>query len=295
MIGQFRTYAQSKADLENEVLVGNQFHDVTQPINSKTNGKDYPITAESNGVSIYIDEYRGYVNCSTKSVHNSCSNLRIRKHENLTFSKLKNVVKSLEKLNLNIESNKVSQLNMSFTIPVTGVIKEIIQTNIYLHKCKYYNYNKKSLSKHYAMKEFEYTNYTIGFYTVINHKNESYLNIILKLKKSVEFNRKKVLINRIEDFAVKENLDMLFNIFMKKFDEIVMVDNFEEVAEKDDELLKKYLNYRFWEEAHEYKNRQYKSRHFKNFVLILQRNNLDTKKTEIKNQLLKSFKQFIEN
>jgi hypothetical protein len=147
-------------------------------------------------------------------------------------------------------------------------------------------------------KEFVYHNYTLGIYADPKNKNSKSkrLKIELKVNKSVVL--KKLGINGIIDLLDKSKLQALFDEFLKRFDELTIIDeiiNSAPFSETDLENLKKYTNPTFWSELTIKNKRQEKLTHKNNFLRIQNEYGLNNLKNELKKSLAEAFSIFINN
>lgn len=288
MISSLRTYSLNKSEVETKLLEGDLFSNVSMTTNPLNNDLEYTIKADENGISISIDRYRCYVIGSLKFIYNSISKIKLDSRKNLKLSHIKTAINAIDNLNIDFNKNKVSGLNLSFIIPTDILAKDLIKTNILMHNFKYYNrdvINNKSID----MKEFVYHNFTIGFYSEKKVVSQFFLKVSLNINKSVEFKN----INTPNDLLSKNSLDYLFNLFMLRFNETIIVDNYSEVQGKDGKLLHQFLNYRYWENLAKTKSRQTLSRHKKKFKSLIIKHNLNTQKLKLEKELFKAFNESI--
>lgn len=292
MISFFRNYPINKNAIENSVLRSDLFTNVKCTYNLKEKQEGYPINANLESISISIDKYRSYMNCFTKPILNTSCNKNVPRYRNIKYSELQSTIQHLTDFGLGIEKHKISKIHLSLVIQLNIDIKDLIKTNIYLHKSKYYNHNKNHANISGDIKEFDYSHYKIGFYEVKNPFGKSFLKITLQLKKNTHF---KNHINNVEDLTKKENLKYLFEILIKRFNEVVIVDNFDKIDSKKGKQVNKYLNYRFWENISKTRSRQVKSSHMKKFLSIINELKLAKTKSIIHDELKREFTSFLKS
>ena len=188
---------------------------------------------------------------------------------------------------------KISKISYGFSVPTNVAGKDLVKINVLMHKLNYYNHDKKHKKK-VELKEFEYTNHTIGVYaSKKEHGLENFLTINLTLNKSLDL--KKIGIVTINDLVKKEKLKLLFDLFMVRFNELIIVDNYENVKGKDNQSLRKYLNYRYWETLSIKTTRQTKCRERKKFLALIVKYNLNKQKLYLEAELRKAFEEFYNN
>ncbi len=291
MIDFVRSYHNDKTQLEDTVLNGDLFDDVRRTIDPKTGETIYPITSSCDGFFVSIDRYRAYINCVIKAILYNFSKVKLRSSKNFSFSDLKTAVNSINAVSDHDET-KLSGIHVGFVIPTTIAGKEIIKMNVLMHKYKYCNHDLMKNTKEH-IKEFVSHNYKIGFYSYKNPENENFLKIVLKLNKSAEFS--KYEIKSLNDLIQKKKLIDLFKLFMKRFDEMIIIDSFESFEGDDYRALQEFLNYGYWKKLAKTKSRQTQSRHKKKFEALIYKYHLDSQKIELKKELNNAFTRFISN
>ncbi|WP_341221594.1 hypothetical protein [Polaribacter atrinae] len=292
MIDFIRTYHKNKSQFELKILNDESFAGLKKTINLRTKEESYPMTCSKDGFSIEIDEYRLYINCFIKAIINKTSISKLKSHSNLSFSKLKNVLEYLNENIVELRKLKLSGLHVGFTIPTELKGQEIIKMNILMHKFNYYNHNKTS-NKSKEIKEFTYYNFKILFEADKKGNNQYFLKVLLKINKSVEL--KKIGINDITDLLSNVKIKNLFDLLIKKIDELAIIDEYLDFGGKDYEMLNEYLTSTYWKDLAKRKSRQTQLRHKRKFKQIIEKYNLNTQKTDLKRRLNKVFDEFISN
>lgn len=290
MIESLRSYHRDKWLFESFIIKGGKYSDVKKIFNVNTKSIEYPITAKENGVVISIDQYKGYFTGFPKIIHNNFNKSKLNTYRNLSYSQFKSSIDVLNEFIINPEDTKLSGIQLGFSIPSIIKGEDIIKLNILMFQYQYYNHNKKQ-DKNRELKEFVSTNYTIGVYAEKKIKGQQhFIKIILNLKKSVEF--KKFGISNINDLQEKEKLRLLFESFISKFNDLIIVDSF---IGQDYGQLQKFLNSRYWKDLANSKSRQTSYIHRKKFQELILKNSLNTQKLYLEKELRKAFEQFISN
>jgi hypothetical protein len=293
MIDSIRSYYPEgcKTFMEREVMEKNLFTEASINRNLISEKDEYPIKASYNGISIEIDKYRFYVNTKYLIIYNNSNERRINKYRNLKFSDFQNCLKQVNDFLPKYSRNLISSIKISFVIPTEYYGRDIIKENIISHGYKYYNHNKKFNSID-EVKEFEFSDFKFAFYADKKEKNENYLRIVYTIKKA---HFKKAQVKHPNDLSEKQKLEIVFGLFLKRFDNFIIVDNFHDVKEGDSLLLKDFLTYRYWEELDKQKTRQTKHRKMKLFKNLIAENKLDKIKKSIRENLIKAYHEFIKN
>ncbi|AXG73515.1 hypothetical protein DVK85_04415 [Flavobacterium arcticum] len=293
MIDIIKSYHKTKSEYQLFITERDVFEDVKRLTNLKTGEVNYPITAYQNGVSVLIDKYRAFIIGYLKNIHRCISKGYMHQFENLTFSDSLRAIKNLKSYMIDSGETKISKISYGFSVPTKKAGKDLIKMNILMHKLNYYNHNKKK-KKNIELKEFEYTNYTIGIYASKKKLGlENFLSINLTLSKSLELRKMGIL--NVNDLEKKEKLKLLFDFFMLRFNEIIIVDNYENVKGKDKLSLEKYLSNRYWESFNTQNGRKAKYREKTKFNALILKYNLNKEKLNLESELRKAFSVFISN
>lgn len=293
MVESTKSYHESKIVFEAFLLRSNKFSEVNRPTNTKSYSKGYPITSYECGVNASVRKYVANISGSHKAIYNSISNPRLNSLNNLTYSQFKKSVKHLDEFMINSENTILSGMKLGFTIPTKIRGRDLIRLNILMHKFQYYNFNKVP-QKRQEIKEFDKTNYSIGFYAdKKNIDKQYYIKIVLEFHNRKEFDEFEI--KNINDLLKKDILRKLFDLFMKKFNEMIIVDNYKNIEGNDHELLKDFLGYRYWRNLSQSSSRSTPYRHRMKFHKIIKKHNLNTQKLYLENELRKAFEKFISN
>lgn len=293
MIESVRLYHKNRALFENFVITSDKFSQVKKTIDIKTKCIQYPISAIEPGVFVSIDEYKGYITGFPKVLFNNDNNPKRHAYSNLTYSQFKSSITSFKKFIIEPEYTRVSALKFGFSIPTNIEGTELINLNILMHNLHYYNHNTKP-KKNQVLKEFVYTNYTIGVYAdKVEDSRKHFIKIILHLKKSVEF--RKFGIENISDLMQHKTLIALFGLLMEKFNDLIIVDSFQSFEVKDIELLQEFMIQRYWKTLAKTKSRQTTLRHRRKFQELINKYGLNTQKLSLEKELKKAFEEFVSN
>jgi hypothetical protein len=296
MIDNIRIYYKPKYEYENWFLKTKLLNDKNSNYNLKSGNKEYPITCSEYGINFIIDEYNSFISIHLKAFHNSTNyREKLSSIQNISFSQLHNILQKAKPYLLDVNKVKISQIQLTFSIPLEVSGKSVIEKNILMLNYKYYNHNKqKQKQKQKITKEFELTNFKITFIAEKKGDKSNYLNIILKMKKNVEFRG----IQFIHQLLEKEKLKEMFSIFLKRYDQLIIVDSiesFEGFKGIDKSLMKKFMFYGYWTNTSEKISRQALCKQKKKFESLLSKYNLLKNKTTITKKLEIAFEEFISN
>ncbi|MBD3863256.1 hypothetical protein [Olleya marilimosa] len=293
MIDMIKSYHKTKSEYQLFITGSNVFDDVKGVVDIKTGEESYPIKAYQNGVSALIDKYRAFIIGNLKSIHRHVSRGYMHQYKNLTFSEYFIALENFKSYIIDSDETKISKISYGFSVPTKIAGKDLIKMNILMHKLNYYNHNKKN-KKNTELKEFEYTNHTICVYASKKGLGlENYLRVNLTLNKSLDL--KKIGVITVSDLVNKEKLKLLFDLFMLRFNDIIIVDNYENVKGKDKISLDKYLSNRYWESFNTQNGRKAKYREKTKLHALILKHNLNKEKLNIESELRKAFSVFISN
>ncbi|MCB0744806.1 MAG: hypothetical protein KDC67_12940, partial [Ignavibacteriae bacterium] len=261
----------------------------------KTNYLIYPIKGNYNGFYVEIDKYKGYFIANYKEVYNSNNSKYILKCKNLTYSNFKQCL-SLQLLNMYTpENTSLTRLKISFCIDLETDVTRFLKTHLIMHKFNYYNLNKVPGKKRDFIK-FDYDNFSIELSTCnckSRLKNEkAKLKVTWYIKDSSEINFSFNL--NVADLLIVENLEGLFSLYIKRFDELIIIDKskISKILDlKEKELMTEYTTYGFWKSLDKYR----RHRHKKTFLGIVEKYELDTINVFIRNSLIRELTNFINN
>jgi hypothetical protein len=296
MIDNIRIYYQPKIEYQKWLLKTDLFKNQVCKYNYSTNLIDYPISAsiEGNGIKIHIDKYKAFISIYVKAFHNSTEYRgKLSSIRNISFSQLNNILQKTESFLVNVNRAKISQIQLSFAIPLEIPGKSIIEENILMLNYKYYNHDRIK-QKQKIIKKFELTNFNMTFMAEKKGVKSNYLNVVLKMKKSLEFKELQFIYHLLE----KEKLKEIFSVFLKRYDQLIIVDSiesFERFNGVDKSLMKKFMFYGYWTNTSEKISRQALCKQKKKFESLLSKYDLLKNKTTIKRKLEIAFEEFISN
>lgn len=264
----------------------------------KSGFMDYPIKASIEGISIFIDEYKSFISIHLKTFHNSLDDTKkLSSIQNISFTQIMNLLEKVEPYLLNVYKTKISQIQLQLSIPTEVSAKSIIENNILMFKYHYYNHNKrKNNNGKKVLKEFQFTNFSFTFSAFKEGNKANNLSIFFKMNKSVEF--KGLHIKHIHDLVEKEKLKKLFSIFLKRYNQFIIVDTidtYEIFNGNDKNLMQKFMTYGYWDNTSKTISKQALHNQKKNFESLLSKYELLKLKNTFKSKLELAFEKFINN
>lgn len=297
MIESIRLYYKPKKEYQNNVLNSKLFENKACEYDFISDLIDYPIVISTDGISVFIDEYRSYITIHLKTFYNSLDDVKkISSIQNISFSQLMNLLQKVKPYLLDIKKTKISQIQLKLSFPTEVSGKSIIERNILMFKYKYYNHNKKK-NKQNILKVFELNNISFTFSADKKDVHKAnFLNVILKMNKSAEF--KETQINNIHQLLEKEKLERLFSIFLKRYNQLLIVDaidNYEIFKGNDKKLMQNFMTYDYWNNTSKIISKQALYNQKKKFESLLSKYELLKLKNTFRSELELAFEKFINN
>lgn len=290
MIDFVRLYYRDKIRLENSVLTPGNFATVNTVMEYFTGEVKYPYTTNVGSMDVGISKNSGYVKNSLHKLHNFNATGDEQNHNNFSYSTICDTIDFLSKKIVDANSTKLTQLEFGINIAIDKLPEIVVRRNFLMHKLKggsSNDYRGKG-----ELKQFTHNNYFIKVYDKGKQfgLEENILRFEIKFIKAKEFHALGVC--NLEDLKSKENLRKLFVYLLKRFDELTIVDDFNEttiVENNDYDKLSRYTNPIFWNEEIKGKHQQTRSRHREEFERLLEKNDLLNTKFYLRKLLIQKF------
>ena len=296
MIGYNSNYYKDKNQLQNHIFRDEKFKLARGQVNIHSLKKHYPIEVSYNGMKFRLDEYRGYISGSLPFYFYK-SQPKKKFTPDFGYQKLSKTIDILKADTIDLEKSFLSKLHFELSISSTIRADLIIKNNIIMLKRRGYNQNKIG-SLNNELKQFQFNEFTLGVYD--NNKRKGHnnsLKFILKFKKSTKL-RSMGIIN-VLDLKDKTKLRKLFIEFLKRFDELTIVDSFDDYGQfcsRDQKKMLLYMNVNFWGSfLQSQSGRKARSRATKDFERIQNKHNLNSLKIEMRCALEKRYEFLINN
>lgn len=297
MIDWVRIYWKSKIHYESYVAEEKKIYEVKRHLDLEKNHLTKHFKSSVKGINIEIDHYKAFITGMSKIIHNNLNNENILSaSQNLTFTDLALTIQVLLDHMTNIDQSNVSQIQIGFSVPTNIPGKEIIRTNLLMHKSKYYNTDiGKKNSKEF--KKFTYRNYSIELNAEKKDQNRlNYINVSVKFKKNKEL--RPCGLQNVKDLLKQEVIKELFSVFMSRFNQLIIIDAIQDYnifREKDKRLMKDFMGNAYWYDLPNKIARQNVWRKKKKFLSLIEEYNLNTIKKDLVEKLKTEFNIFINN
>lgn len=240
-----------------------------------------------NTIEVGTQKNGGYVKNSLHKMHNYLISKRSNNYNDFTYSNLINTIESIKKALPTLGEKHLTQLEFGFNIETTKPSSKIIESNILLHKelgaAKEDFYGKGTL------KRFKHNRYQIKVYDKAKQYglSQNILRFEIKFTNRKEFNP--LGIHTLNDLHDKSNLRNLFNYLLMRFDEMIILDNYDHLNEEVTNFLNIYTNPKTWIDKRQNLARK-KLKPIKNkFKKIVETYKLDILKNELRQKMKSKF------
>lgn len=290
MIDYIRLHWRNKFRIEKHVIKEGNFEELFQIYESHSGEIRYPYTTSFYGMSIVLTEKYGYVKNSIHKSYNIRHNEESHNYNDFTYANLCEQIDYIINRLTDIESSGITQLEFGLNIPIGVNAEDIIEKNILMHKFKSANHNKEYYGTG-KLKQFDHYNYVFKIYDKAKQYGliTNIIRIEIKFMKAKEFQA--IGVFNLVDLKNRTILCQLFFLLLKRFDELIIIDDFIhiEMVNEDLRLLRKYSNTRFWEIELKDKHPNTRSRHKDKFLSLLKKYDLLKIKTLLREQLIRKF------
>jgi hypothetical protein len=295
MIDFVRVRFNYKNEVEDYITTEGNFDEVTMGYELHSETTKYPMRTKFVNMDLVVTEHTGYMKNSLHKFHNCKTEGNDHNHNDFSFENLQKVINELTQKLPFLEDSRITQLEFGFNIETEIPAEEIIKNSLFLYRGKLYNHNKQFRGAGEYL-QFDSTNYCIKIYDKAKHykvKGKNILRIEIKYVEKSELTRLKI--TKLTDLLDKSKLQVLFNDFIKKIDEMIIIDSYDsiDILPKDKEKITRYSNPKYWTNLSN--RRMTKSNHKTDFKRLLTKYSLNTVEQFIKDSVNKKFQYLINN
>ncbi len=297
MIDFIRVHYSDKSRLEPYVLNPEVFSKIYSVFDIHKEEILYPYKTNLENMEIVINETSGYVKNSLHKLNNLLLEGEAHNHNDFSYSQICSMVDFLKDNIIDIATSKLTQLEFGLNIRVPVQAKDLISKSVLMHNLQRHSAVKDFKGKGYLLM-FEHYNYIIKIYDKAKQygiRDQNILRFEIKFISPKEFNKLGVF--NINDLKNKEKLNNLFNYLLRRFEELLIVDDFshQEITLEDFEKINMYSSFSFWDKFRNENKRQSKLNHKKKYVSLLEQYGLLKSKNYLKKELIEKFNQLIHN
>lgn len=296
MIDFIRIQYKDKSVIEPFVMLEDNFKELTTTLVYHTGEIQYPYKVSIKNMDISVNRHFVYVKNSLHKLNNVLSGDGNQNHNDFGYDSLCKVIDFLCANLVGLDHADITQLEFGLNIEVPKPAEVIIRENIIMHNYKGCSHNTTFQGRG-EFRQFDYSNYYIKIYDKAKQYkvDKNILRFEVKFIRKKEFN--KLDVRFIDHLKSKESLGLLFQYLLKRFDEMVIVDDMNDVdiPSEDCRLIESYLSSRFWDEIISNGNRNKKAEHKKVFNGLLIKYDLLNMKREMKQFLEDKYQELINN
>ena len=295
MIDFVRVHYSDKSRLEPFVMEKETFESVITSFQYRTSEILYPYKANLGNMEIVINESGGYVKNSVHKLNNLLLTGDGHNYNDFPYSQLCSTIDYLSDNIIDVNEKKLTQLEFGLNISVTKRAETIIKKSILMHNLERHTALRKFKGRGYLL-EFEHTNYIIKVYDKAKQykRLENTLRFEIKFISPKEFNPLGVY--NLEDLKSKENLENLFSHMLKRFDELLIVDDITkngEIIPRDLDDLNIYSSFAYWSNLSDNNQRQKKMVDKRKYNALLEKYDLLKTKRTLRALLVEKFEGLI--
>lgn len=295
MIDFVRVHYHDKSRLEPFVMNKENFDRIITTLDYHDAVVLYPYRAKLENMEIVINENGGYVKNSLHKLNNVLVTGEDHNYNDFPYSELCSSIDYMSDKIIDVTEKKLTQLEFGLNINVPRSAKSIIKKSILMHNMERHTGLREFKGRGYLL-EFEHTNYIIKVYDKAKQykRPENTLRFEIKFISAKEFNPHGIY--NLSDLKSKENLQNLFNYMLKRFDEVLIVDDItkiEEITARDLDDLNIFSSFAYWESLTVNNQRQTKMRHRIKYQALLETYDLLKTKRSLRALLVEKFEELI--
>lgn len=240
---------------------------------------------------------RNHIKGSIHKWYNIQRNLDEQNYNDFTFS---DVVNAIDMLALVTGSDEmfISRLEFGFNIETNLCLDDVIKNSFLFYNksiCKELStFNGKGLLKRFETSKYDFKVYDKGLQYDLNNEKISTLRIEIVYKTSSEL--EKLKIRYLKDLKNKSKVRGVFLDFLKKFNKMTILDNFDTVSDASKTcMLYKYSNPIYWNMHFKKISSSFKHRKYREFNTLLSELDLVSTKNLLINKLKEKYIYLINN
>lgn len=294
MVDFVRLFWRDKARFEHFVVQEKNFAEVDTLFGLHTGQIKYPYRTSFNSMEVKVTAKYGYVFNSIHKAHNEIHLGEVQNHNDFGYTGICSMIDHIRKRVTDVDNASITQFEFGFNIETSIPAEEIITNNVLMHMTSGPNHTRLFNGRG-KLKQFDHHNYVLKIYDKGKQYrlNKNVLRFEVRFQKAREF--QKFGIFRLDDLKDKFKLRQLFKYLLQKFEELIIVDQFEEsrIEPIDLEKLIRYNNPNYWETTISGFSATTKMRHLRIYKNLLNKYNLLRTKTHLKQLIQDKYIQLI--
>lgn len=294
MVDFVRLFWRDKTRFEHFVIQEEHFPELDTVFGLHTGQIKYPYRAGFNSMEVKVTSKFGYVFNSLHKAYNHKYLDEVQNYNDFGYSSLCDIIEHVNNKVTDVEGANLTQFEFGFNIQTPIPAEEIITNNIIMHKEKGPNHTRLFNGRG-KLKQFDYHNYVLKIYDKGKQYRLPYnlLRFEVRFQKAKEF--QKFGIFKLDDLKSKSNLRLLFKYLITRFDELIILDQFDEslIEECDLDKLLRFNNPHYWETTIKRLSATTKMRHLIEYKDLLTKYNLLECKTLLTQLLVNKYLELI--
>jgi hypothetical protein len=294
MIDFVKIKYRDKEKLKKFILQSTTFDAVNDVVDINTGELRDFLSTKLGVLDIRIFNNSAYIQNSLHKQYNFLKTGVSHNHDDFSYSKLCEIVDYLVSNLVDLENTYLTQFEFGFNLIINNPPEVVIRRNVLLHKKIAGSVNNFYGKGEY--KQFAHSNFIIKAYDKGKQFGLSANTMRLEIKFIRRYEFLKLGISNVQDFKNKAILSRCFIYFIMRFDELVIVDNFDEstICNLEDYLkLNKYTNHLFWSEELKNHHPQKVARYRKDFSGLLRKYDLLQTRDYLRKLLFLKFEQLM--
>lgn len=282
-----------KSRLEEFVLNPKNFEKVFVTKEYHSQAEMYPYKAKFENIDISITDKQAVVKNSLHKLFNLLNSNEEHNHNNFSYSQICEMIDCLKDKVIDVDRTKLTQMEFGFNIEIEGKAEELIRQSVLMHKLEGHTLLDNYDGKGY-LKSFVHNDYLLKIYDKSKQfkiKQRNILRVEIKYRNAKAINRFGIF--NLENLKDKGKLELVFVDLMKRFDELTIVDTYQEREDIPDEVKAKldaFSSFNYWQA---FNNAQTKMMHKRKYEKLLEEYNLLNEKANIRTQLIDKFQELI--
>lgn len=294
MVDFIRLFYRDKERFEHFVCQQENFEELDTLFGLHTGQIKYPYRTSFNNMDVKVTSKHGYVYNSIHKAYNDRFSQEAHNHDDFGYTNLCDMINFVSERVIDVDKANLTQFEFGFNIEIPVPAQQIIRNNVLMHKQKGANHTRLFYGRG-ELKQFDYHNFVIKIYDKAKQYNlpRNILRFEVRYQKAKEF--QKFGIYKITDLKDKQKLRKLFINLMQRFDELTIVDSYDESTIPEEDLcwLIRYNNPLYWEVTMSRRSNQTKMRHIRAYQELLNKYSLLRIKTSLKGLLKEKYLQLI--
>jgi hypothetical protein len=278
-------------------IINNGLMELSSTINHYTGEvNEYPKRGNDLNLSVNITQNQATLLGSIHKYNNIKEDRGNQNYNDFSFCQIVEVIRELEeKYQIkNEKDTSITNLEFGFNLVVEKDPKLIIDSNLLMNNYKSPNKNLKFLGRG-DYKEFQLTDYRIKIY----NKSKQFKLDSKVLRVEIKITNKRLL-QKLDIFSLEDLLDYkvyrrLFKLFMEKFEQLMIVDEFDAtlIPENYYNRLIKYTNPNYWISIKGKHSPKVIARLKNDFKCLLHKHDLLKNKIELREKLNSKFEELL--